>query len=279
MTTSEENSRLLNIDWLRSFKVEPVYFGLGFIRLKIRDNERLHFYHNDLPVLAEEPHTHRYNFTSYILQGKLYQNIYHFNPCPVGEYELTNVSCDPNVDVTPEAYDGELMWTMEAEHCEGSHYNINKDTLHTVRATDNCITHLVREEPELDFPWMVRKKGEEMVCPFSQPMTTKRCWEMIEEMLPGEEPEKKKKKKKKFGYHVMDIPKGTVGEPSKIVEEALEIMDAHEQGVRIMAEVEMSDLYGALDRYREKYYPDLTMDDIERMYRVTRRAFDNGKRK
>lgn len=272
--------KLLDIDHLRSFGVDPAYFGLGFIQLKITDNSRVHFYHNDLPVLAEEPHTHRYDFTSHILQGTLHQDIFHFNPCPVGEYELTNVSCDPNVDVTPESYDGELMWTIENEHIAGSHYRINKDTLHTVRAQDNCITYLIRNEPELDFPWLVRKKGEDMVCPFSQPMTTKRCWEMIEEMLPMEDPpEPKKKKKKKFGYHVMDIPKGEVGEPSKIIEEAFEIQDAHDQGVRIMAEVEMSDLFGALDRYREKYYPDLTMEDIERMYRVTRRAFDNGKRK
>ena len=99
---------------------------------------------------------------------------------------------------------------------------------------------------------------------------------MIESMLPKAD---KKKKKSKFGYHVADIPKGKVGEPSKIVEEAMEIADAHEQGVKVMAAVEMSDVYGALDRYREKHHPELTMDDIRAMYNVTRRAFDNGKRK
>ena len=45
-----------------------------------------------------------------------------------------------------------------------------------------------------------------------------------------------------------------------------------------MTQVEMSDLYGALDRYREKYHPELTMKDLNAMYKVTRRAFDNGKR-
>jgi phosphoribosyl-ATP pyrophosphohydrolase len=91
-------------------------------------------------------------------------------------------------------------------------------------------------------------------------------------------PKKNKKKNKKHGYHIMDIPKGTIGEPSKIVEEAMEIMDAHQQGVRIMAATEMGDLYGALDRYREKHHADLTMEDIHAMYMVTRRAFDSGRR-
>lgn len=272
---TENNEQLLDIDWLKSHDVEPAYFGLGFIQLKIKRNSRLHFYHNDLPVLVEEPHTHRYNFISYVLQGTFHQSLYRFKECPVGEYDFTNVSCDPNVKVDDEvSIPGELEWTMDIEHAAGTHYKIGMNQLHTVKAKDNCITYLVRNEPEIDFPFVVRKRDEPIVCPFSKPISADHCWEMIEEMLP-----KKPKKKKKFGYHVADIPKGKVGEPSKIIEEALEIEDAHEQGVKIMTHVEMSDLYGALDRYREKYHPELTMSDIRAMYKVTRRAFDNGKRK
>jgi hypothetical protein len=84
--------------------------------------------------------------------------------------------------------------------------------------------------------------------------------------------------KNKHGYHTSEIPKGKVGESSKILEEVLELIDAEKQGVRIMAQVELSDIYGALDRYREKHFPDLAMKDIEQMYSVTKRAFDNGKR-
>ena len=32
------------------------------------------------------------------------------------------------------------------------------------------------------------------------------------------------------GYHVAGIPKGTIGEASKVVEEAMEFMDATNQG-------------------------------------------------
>lgn len=55
-------------------------------------------------------------------------------------------------------------------------------------------------------------------------------------------------------------------------------MDAHKQGAKIMSLLEMSDLWGAIDLYREKYQPSTSMADIEVMSIITRRAFENGKR-
>lgn len=52
-----------------------------------------------------------------------------------------------------------------------------------------------------------------------------------------------------IGYHLKSIPKGVVGKVSKIIEEIDELEDAMEQGVKIMALVELSDLYGAIDLY------------------------------
>ncbi len=266
---------VLDIDHLRSFDVEPAYFGLGFIQLKIKRNGRVHFYHNDLPVLVDEPHDHRYGFLSYIMQGKFEQTLYKFDECPVGNYEISWEDCRPGTeDTAPKPILGTLDEIFQAEYRAGDYYRIEADTLHTVIGRENAVTYLLREEPFKDYAGVVRELGEEKVCPFSEPIPAARCWELIEDMLPKQE-----KKKKKFGYHVRDIPKGKVGEPSKIIEEAYEILDAHEQGVKVMTQVEMSDLYGALDRYREKYHSELTMKDLHAMYKVTRRAFDNGKRK
>lgn len=83
---------------------------------------------------------------------------------------------------------------------------------------------------------------------------------------------------KKHGYHIQDIPRGVIGEPSKIIEEAHEVADAHQQGVNIMTAVELSDLIGAVDRFREKHLPHISWDDLFKMYRVTRRAFESGAR-
>lgn len=271
-----DREQLLNIDYLRSFNAVPAYFGLGFIQLKIAENSRVHFYHDELPVLAEDPHNHRYNFTSYILQGALQQHIFNWDTTALNRpFMLSDEDCKGG-DTKQTMQLGNLTDNSVFWLPTGSQYTMVKDTLHTVKGYDNLITYLEREVPSKETAQVAHIIGSTLVCPFSNPIPSDECWDMIADMLPSTE--KKKKKKKKSGYHLADIPKGIIGEPSKLVEEAMEIADAHEQGVKIMAAVEMGDLYGALDRYREKYHPELTMDDIRAMYMVTRRAFDNGRR-
>ncbi len=78
------------------------------------------------------------------------------------------------------------------------------------------------------------------------------------------------------GYHLVPIQKGTFGDVSKIQEELDELKDAKVQGSKILAAVEMADLYGALEAYAESM--GITMDDIRIMSNITKRAFQNGKR-
>lgn len=82
---------------------------------------------------------------------------------------------------------------------------------------------------------------------------------------------------KKPGYHWKNIPKGTVGQFSKITEEFHEALDAWNQGSKIMIALELSDLYGAMESYVETEL-NLTMRDLETMSEITRRAFENGER-
>ena len=82
------------------------------------------------------------------------------------------------------------------------------------------------------------------------------------------------------GYHIDEIPRGTYGEISKILEEAAELKDAMEQANKIMVIIELSDLVGAIDGYMEKYYGDkLTIDNLVTMAFTTKRAFKSGHRK
>jgi len=82
----------------------------------------------------------------------------------------------------------------------------------------------------------------------------------------------------KVGYHLTDIPKGKVGEFSKIEEEVAELKDAITQSSKILELVELSDLYGAIELYLAKYHS-LNMDDLAKMSQITQRAFINGRRK
>ena len=88
----------------------------------------------------------------------------------------------------------------------------------------------------------------------------------------------KDKLRKNPGYHLHKIPKGEIGESSKILEEVLELQDAEQQEANIMALVELSDLMGAIALYLEKHHPSTSIDDLMTMSRITRRAFENGRR-
>jgi len=80
------------------------------------------------------------------------------------------------------------------------------------------------------------------------------------------------------GYHIAPIPRGVLGELSKIGEEFSELFDAANQGVRVMELVELADLYGAIESYLLNKHPGTTMEDLAAMSAVTKRAFQNGHR-
>jgi len=82
-----------------------------------------------------------------------------------------------------------------------------------------------------------------------------------------------------MGYHKRPIKKGEVGEISKIEEEIDELKEAIEQYNSILALVELSDIYGAIECYLEKHFSDFTMEDLKSMSDATRRAFEDGSRK
>lgn len=83
---------------------------------------------------------------------------------------------------------------------------------------------------------------------------------------------------KKPGYHITAIPKGIIGESSKILEEVLELQDAELQNTSIMALVELSDMIGAIEHYLARHHPSVSLDDLITMSRITQRAFANGHR-
>ena len=80
------------------------------------------------------------------------------------------------------------------------------------------------------------------------------------------------------GYHVANITRGVFGEDTKIFEEVDEFADALDQGVSLMALVDLSDLIGAIQGWLAKYHPSISLDDLIAMSAVTQRAFESGAR-
>ena len=78
------------------------------------------------------------------------------------------------------------------------------------------------------------------------------------------------------GYHKIDIMKHSYTSPFKLVEESLEFVDAIAQGNRIMASVELSDLFGAIKRQARLL--NLTIEDLDKMSSTTERVLENKRR-
>lgn len=64
-----------------------------------------------------------------------------------------------------------------------------------------------------------------------------------------------------MAYHLRHIEKGTLGEWSKVEEELEEFLEALEQNASIMAVLELSDMYGALNLFCLEHYK-LTFESI-----------------
>lgn len=97
-----------------------------------------------------------------------------------------------------------------------------------------------------------------------------------------------------MGYHLKKIPKGVLGEYSKIEEELAEYEDAKAQDSKIMMAVELADLYGAIRAYKSthnEYILEITsymineaaklhlsVYDLVVFANITKRAFESGSR-
>ena len=77
-------------------------------------------------------------------------------------------------------------------------------------------------------------------------------------------------------YHLTTIPKGVLGEVSKIEEEFLELKDAYGQNNKVLEICELCDLVGAIEAYAQKY--NLTLNDLIKMKEANKRAFQDGTR-
>lgn len=83
-----------------------------------------------------------------------------------------------------------------------------------------------------------------------------------------------------MGYHLKPIPKGEYGDVSKIEEEIHELRDAIEQGNKVMALVELSDMVAAIKGVLDKHYGGvINLNDLIKMAEATDRAFKSGHRK
>jgi len=81
-----------------------------------------------------------------------------------------------------------------------------------------------------------------------------------------------------MSYHLRPIIiKGKYGDLSKVYEELDELSESLKQNNRILALVELSDLYGAIEAFAETLGTNIV--EIAKMSEATKRSFKSGERK
>lgn len=263
--------RFLDVDYLRTFGTVPHWFGLGFIQLKLTNDTRIHFWHPDLlaDTPEEELHDHRYRFHSHILLGEITHEEWFIENAPDGDHEIVQVSCKPGDSKDPVPVARGFLRQGSTYHMKaGTSYEFAETGFHRIRAT-KAVTYLERGPVTKDLANVIREVNAPSVCPFERKIAANKLWDYIADLLP---------KQPIPGYHLTEIEKGILGEPSKIAEEVNEFMDAVKQGVDIMALVELSDLQGAIEAYLNKHHPSISLQSLRDMAAVTARAFANGRR-
>lgn len=268
--------QLLDSQFLRQLGVTPYYFGLGFIQIKLDQTWRLHVWTPDWPTIPgaeSELHNHRYDFYSHVLRGALRHELAVLAPetdQPDQHLEMIAVSCKPGRSEEPQSMGVRgVNLVGDFEVVAGGHYQLGHAAFHRSFPIGPTVTLVQRGNFVAEDALVLREPNTPSHCPFSIEKTTQECWKKVDEILGAP-----------FipGYHLRPIAKGVLGETSKIQEELDELIEAQEQGVRIMAECELADLHGAIEAYLAKHFPHLTMEDLADMARVTRRAFDSGRR-
>ncbi len=174
---------ILDIDFLKKNKQMIHFFGLGFVQLKLDDNLRMHFYHPDLtPIIHEEEiHNHRYNFISTILAGSLTQELFEIK-AGLSDYYMVEESCKKEKIINPIVQDVIVTSLGNKTFLKGDSYTILTSEFHIV-STDFAITRLYRGSTVAENALIVKKRGEEVVCPFSKPLNENECWSIVEDCI------------------------------------------------------------------------------------------------
>jgi hypothetical protein len=253
---NSDYKKFLDIDYLKATGAKPHFF-LDFIQLKLTDNQRMHFWHPDLPAYGaeEELHDHRYDFESRVLAGSTTHEEWNFVEDEGGDFEIIEKSCQPGNESPPRRIAvGDVRKGGSYSMVAGSVYHFPHDRFHRIH-TDRCVTFLTRGEVIKDVARIIKPLNAPDFCPFETKIEESKLWEIMADLLHPAQP----------GYHLREIPKGVFGEASKILEEAAEFAEALEQGTKLMAMIELSDMRGAIDGYIQKNHSGLTIADLERL--------------
>ncbi len=155
-------------------------YRVGY-RFHVASDTRLNVvkHHRDLPPFVEEPHDHRYWFTSRVMKGQLQNDIW--TPVAGTTGRIVHVSCDgePVTESDSDLCDIERLVSFKISL--GCEYSMAHDTFHTITPfyaeNGSCITRLWRGPKVKRLVHVFQRVDAERTCPFSRPLNETQCWE------------------------------------------------------------------------------------------------------
>jgi len=185
----------VTVDYLKSFGVEPHYMGLGVVKLPITPMNSFHFYCDQTEQICDDPHTHRFGFTSTLVKGSMENLVYEARASDKETpYVLEYGQCEPNANMEIIQRNIEPLITGRFITTQGSSYTLDSKCIHRIIClTDKVVTFLEKNPDDIlkagrrlrdpGENWFIVNDQERFPCAFSQPKTPERCWEIIEYTL------------------------------------------------------------------------------------------------
>jgi len=268
----------------------------GFLKVALPSGSRLHVWAPwNPPTTPAAPHDHPFGFVSVVVAGELQNVILRPEQDSRGTYRECLSSCVSSFEPQPipEITDRRVRFADEQIQTvrRGEFYKMEPWTIHRADAVfAMTIFRKTRQVPgharvyvqELPSAWTPPDESLLQDC-LERALIAARL--SLEDILAwdrefigiGEAAFEALSLADNPGYHLRNIPKAPFGTADKILEEALELVDAHKQGAKVMAMCECADIVGAVRTYLDR--EGVSFDDIQRMATITSRAFASDRRR
>lgn len=268
----------------------------GFLKVALPSGSRLHVWAPwNPPTMPAAPHDHPFGFVSVVIAGEMQNVILRPEQDLHGTYQECLSSCVSSFELQPipEATSRRVRFVEEQIQTvrRGEFYRMVPWTIHRAdavfamtifRKTHQVPGHArvyVREAPST---WTPPDESLLQGC-LERALTAARLstddiLAMDQEFVgTGEAAFEALSLADNPGYHLRTVPKAPFGTADKVLEEALELVDAYRQGAKVMALCECADIVGAVQAYLD--HEGGNFDDIRRMAAITSRAFASGRRR
>ena len=172
----------LSMDYLRGLGAKPHYMGLGVIKLPINQRYSFHFYSERAEIICEDPHTHRFGFTSTVIKGVMDNYIYKADSSETPtSYVLEYGKCEPGSEMELIKDNVEPRVVTQFRSTAGTSYTIDKDVIHKIHCiSPKVITFLKKDSKESDSGYFIVDTENRSPCPLSFPKPVAECWDIIE---------------------------------------------------------------------------------------------------